>query len=105
MDAVLPRALDPVSAELLRLTRELERWTPRDGAPREDEGMTQPDNRCQCKRWPDVDCCGRMTQEDLLCDLCRDGCHLVAIGGQPPGHVRVTGFKYKLVSVPVPHPG
>jgi hypothetical protein len=32
----------------------------------------------------------------MLCDLCRDGCHLVAIAGDPPGHVRITGFSYKL---------
>lgn len=34
------------------------------------------DRRCQCPRWAEP--CGTlMTQEDLRCDNCRDGCGLI----------------------------
>jgi hypothetical protein len=30
---------------------------------------------CRCRRRPEGGSCGRaVTQEDLLCDVCRDGC-------------------------------
>lgn len=36
-------------------------------------------HRCQCSRWTEH-CRTRMTQEDLLCDICREGCSLLQIG-------------------------
>jgi hypothetical protein len=37
-----------------------------------------------------------MTQEDLLCDPCRDGCSLITIGDGESWHVQMTDFKYQL---------
>jgi hypothetical protein len=43
--------------------------------------------RCQCQRRADR-CEQPMTQEDLLCDICRKGCtHLFHADGQPSQHV------------------
>jgi hypothetical protein len=46
--------------------------------------------RCTCDRF-EAACTTRMTQEDLLCDMCREGCN-VAIGfgdGEPAFHGKV----------------
>jgi hypothetical protein len=53
--------------------------------------------RCQCSRWSaSRPCEHRMTQEDLLCDPCRDGCSLITIGDGESWHVQMTDFKYQL---------
>lgn len=58
---------------------------------------------CQCRRWPMTSGCKQpMTQEDLLCDDCRDRkCGELVINGdgQPPRHVRFVGFSLKPGSV------
>jgi hypothetical protein len=49
-------------------------------------GNDQDRFRCQCARFTDVNgdprpCTARMTQEDLLCDICRGGrCSMLSIG-------------------------
>jgi hypothetical protein len=35
--------------------------------------------RCWCEKWPRR-CTNRVSQEDMRCDICRDGCTLVASG-------------------------
>jgi hypothetical protein len=35
--------------------------------------------RCWCDRWPRR-CQARVTQEDMRCNICRDGCALLAAG-------------------------
>jgi len=46
--------------------------------------VARPEPRCQCVRYgPDATCAAAITQEDLLCDACREGCSLLAFG--PPG--------------------
>ena len=53
--------------------------------------------RCQCRRWLRKPCGHAMTQEDLLCDPCRDGCLILAIGdGAESWHVKMVDFKYQV---------
>jgi hypothetical protein len=35
-----------------------------------------------------------MTQEDLLCDICRGGCSLASFGPDYSTHVKITDFKF-----------
>jgi hypothetical protein len=63
--------------------------------------------RCQCRRWPASPCDATMTQEDLRCDACRDGCSLVTIGGgvfkpadQPSFHVKARGMRITMAPRP-----
>ena len=37
-------------------------------------------DHCQCQRFPKAACERPITQEDLLCDECRDGCAEVGLG-------------------------
>ena len=37
--------------------------------------------RCRCARFGQP-CSGRMTQEDLLCGICRDGCWLIGFSAE-----------------------
>lgn len=55
--------------------------------------MPTPLTDCQCKRWPDKPCNVRMTQEDLLCDVCRSRCSLVGFGPDWSAHVKITDWK------------
>lgn len=52
---------------------------------------------CQCRLWPFASRCRRpMTQEDLLCDDCRNGkCGMLTVEGQPSRHVVFAGFGQK----------
>jgi hypothetical protein len=44
--------------------------------------------RCRCARWPGVRCRKDATQEDLLCDGCREArCGQMLLPGQPLRHV------------------
>lgn len=47
---------------------------------------------CQCQRMSPITCSNSITQEDLLCDDCRDGCNMAfgAITGTP-----ARGFHYR----------
>jgi hypothetical protein len=61
---------------------------------------------------PGATCAAAITQEDLLCDACREGCSLLAFG--PPGsrdwsclgaahHVIIEGFDFTFAPVlPLP---
>jgi hypothetical protein len=35
--------------------------------------------RCWCEKWPRR-CTNLVSQEDMRCDICRDGCRLVVAG-------------------------
>jgi hypothetical protein len=43
--------------------------------------------RCWCDKHPAYRCQARVTQEDMRCDICRDGCTLAVFrpvgGGEP----------------------
>lgn len=42
---------------------------------------SKPEPRCQCVRYGvSATCAAAITQEDLLCDICRQGCSLLAFG-------------------------
>lgn len=54
-------------------------------------------NRCICDCY-EISCRNQPTQEDLLCDVCREepdhgyqGCALLAFGDLESSHVRVSG--------------
>lgn len=68
--------------------------------------MTARDDRCQCGRWPEA-CASRMTQEDLLCDLCRRGrCSVTRIGGDGPAlHMEWRTSPYEPAPPPPVVPG
>jgi hypothetical protein len=43
--------------------------------------VTRPEPHCQCVRYGmPATCAAAITQEDLLCDTCRQGCSLLAFG-------------------------
>lgn len=50
--------------------------------------------KCQCAQY-EVTCASRMTQEDLLCDICRTKeCGVMYCADEPcAGHIRCIGFK------------
>lgn len=48
------------------------------------------DTRCACRLG--AGCSHPATQEDLLCDVCREGIHLSDISMVPSPHTRTTDF-------------
>lgn len=51
--------------------------------------------RCQCSRMQPISCGHAITQEDLLCDDCREGCNAAfgAVGMDSPGAMKITGYR------------
>ncbi len=46
----------------------------------------QVDRQCRCPKWPgNAGCQSDMTAEDLLCDICRDGCARMALASNEQG--------------------
>lgn len=60
--------------------------------------MTAGAFSCQCREFgaPEAGCGARATQEDLLCDTCREGCSLAMPASAGRGHMRADSLSFTL---------